>query len=169
MPFPLPFIPKLSYKIGGRKFGAPRDHGRRHAGCDLIAPEGTPIFAVADGTVLEATRQEFYHGTFALVIRHVGFVARYCEIKGFGKGVVRGATVRAGDVVAYVGKMFTTSMLHFEAYAGTLHGELTVRHNKPFQRRADIIDPTALLGRLASHVLESHESVEPITSAGVVL
>jgi hypothetical protein len=39
---------------------------------------------------------------------------------------------------------------------------------KPFQRRGDIIDPTALLGRLASHVLESHAGFAPNASAGGV-
>jgi hypothetical protein len=74
--------------------------------------------------------------------------------------------VKAGDLIAYVGRMFTMSMLHFEAYAGTLTGPLTVPKNKPYKRRADIINPTALLDRLASHVLQSHDPIEPIASAG---
>lgn len=66
MPFPLPFVPRQSYKTGGRRFGANRDNGRRkHAGCDLIAPVGTPILAIADGVVMEAAEREFYRGTYA--------------------------------------------------------------------------------------------------------
>jgi murein DD-endopeptidase MepM/ murein hydrolase activator NlpD len=167
MPFPLPFVPPLSYKTGGRKFGADRSNGRKHAGCDLIAPVGTPIFAVADGIVAEAdSKKEFYHHTHALEIRHPAFIARYCEVMRFAPGIVKGKSVRAGEVVAYVGRMFTMSMLHFEIYAGILSGNLTVLANKPFKRRADIINPTALLDSLARHVLESHDPIEPIASAG---
>jgi len=168
MPFPLPFIPELSYKAGGRKFGAPRANGRRHAGCDLIAPAGTEIFAVADGVVTEPLRIFYNNNVKALVIRHLGFVARYCEIGDAATGIRKGSQVRAGQVVAYVGQMFHMAMLHFEVYADTMNGPLTVRENKPFQRRGDIIDPTALLGRLESRVLQSHAPVEPIGSAGMV-
>lgn len=163
MPFPLPFIPKLSYRTGARWFGARRANGKRlHAGCDLIAPVDTPIFAIADGIVLEADPdKEFYHHTKALIIRHGGFIVRYCEVKGFGPGIHRKAKVNAGDVVAYVGRMLTMSMLHFELYAGTLQGPLTVRANKPFQRRADLLNPTTLLDRLAQSVNQSGAPVQP--------
>lgn len=118
MPFPIPFVPKQSYKAGSRRFGAKRQKGRKHAGCDLIAPLGTPIFAIDSGVVMEAAEQEFYRGTFAIVVQHKGYVARYCEIKGVAKGIRRGSIVTAGQVIAYVGKMFVSSMMHFELYRG---------------------------------------------------
>lgn len=159
MPFPLPFVPIQSYRSGGRRFGAPRQKGRKHAGCDLIAPLGTQILAVQDGVVVEWTGREFYHGTFAMAVQHHGFVARYCEIRGVATGIGRGSIVKAGDVIAFVGKMFVDSMLHFETYTqpyGT--GGLTNRKNQPFQRRADLQNPTNLLDRLA-HDLASTKSV----------
>ena len=90
-------------------------------------------------------------------MRHGCFVVRYCEIKGFGPAIQRigphkFAPIKAGDVIAYVGKMHTTSMLHFELYAGTLTGPLTVRSNKPFCRRADLLNPTSLLDRLSRSI-----------------
>ena len=51
MLFPLKQRPALSYHSGVRTFGAPRGNGRLHAACDLIAPVGTPIFAVAKGVI----------------------------------------------------------------------------------------------------------------------
>ena len=55
-------------------------------------------------------------------------------------GIRLGSSVRSGQVIAYVGKMFHLSMLHFELYSGTGRGPLTDRSNKPFQRRGDLID-----------------------------
>jgi murein DD-endopeptidase MepM/ murein hydrolase activator NlpD len=159
MPFPLPFVPTLSYKTGGRKFGAPRQNGRRHAGCDLIAPLGTPIFAIADGEVVEATNRVFYRGTKAIVVQHGDYLARYCEVSGYAEGITKGTKVAAGKVIAYVGKMFVDSMLHFELYKGSYgEGHLTVRHHPPFQRRADLQDPTAYLDKFLLDVQSTTRS-----------
>lgn len=153
MPFPLPFVPIQSYKLGGRRFGADRQKGRKHAGCDLIAPLGTPIFAMEDGYVAEWTGREFYHGTYSIVLQHNGFVARYCEIKGVAPGIGTGTRVKAGDVIAFVGKMHVDSMLHLEIYKNPYgSGGLTNRKNPPYQRRADLQNPTRLLDRLAHDI-----------------
>ena len=48
-------------------------------------------------------------------------------------------------LIAYVGKMYVDSMLHFELYEGTGSGPLTVRSNPPYQRRSDLVDPTSYL------------------------
>ena len=58
-----------------------------------------------------------------------------------------GVTVKAGQVIGYVGKMKTVaqSMLHREMYAGTAQEPLTDRQNPPFMRRADLQAPTAFL------------------------
>ncbi len=77
MIFPLPFKPQADYKSGGRKFGAPRDGGSRlHAGCDLIAPKGTQIRALEDGTVVRGP-YPFFNGTYAIEVKHSHFIARY--------------------------------------------------------------------------------------------
>jgi len=162
MPFPLPFVPGLSYKTGGRSFGAQRADGRRHAACDLIAPIGTKIIAVEQGTVIRGP-YPFYHGTYALEVRHTSFIARYCEIRGAAAGVGPGTAVRGGQVIAYVGRMHADSMLHFEMYSGQGHGPLTRRDNPPYQRRDDLIDPTPYLDRWPVVVLGDF----PVTSGNL--
>lgn len=154
MPFPLPFIPKQSYKSGGRCFGAPRPRGRKHAGCDLIAPLDTPIFAMESGVVMLGNEREFFHGTASVVIQHLGFCARYCEVIWDKKSPLkRGKEVKAGEVIAHVGKMYVDSMLHLEIYRGVYGtGRLTVRTNPPFQRRADLLDPTSFLDKYRGQV-----------------
>jgi len=145
--FPLRARPRESYKERPRAFGSPRDNGaRKHAGCDLYAPAGTEVLAVEDGTVVRGPYL-FYDVVNAIEIQHPSGVVRYGEISKAAEGIHVGAQVKAGQVIAYVGKMETVaqSMLHFELYAGTGHGPLTDRERAPFMRRADVVDPAPFL------------------------
>jgi murein DD-endopeptidase MepM/ murein hydrolase activator NlpD len=165
MPFPLPFVPLPSYKQGGRKFGAPRDGGvRKHAGCDLIAPQWTEIFAIEDGVVHEAARH-FYRGTWQISIRHSCGLVRYCEVQEekWVKSLKVGQPVVGGQIIAHVGKMYRDSMLHFELYKNTTAGPLTQLSNKGFQRRKDLTDPAPLLDKLKSNLqtLSDAQAVAP--------
>jgi murein DD-endopeptidase MepM/ murein hydrolase activator NlpD len=158
--FPLPYIPELDYR-GPRGWNADRSavakHLKipggvlRHAACDLVAPPGTPVLAVADGFVREAPYL-FYPKegtllTYAFSVQHKGFIARYCEIAR--KAEVRpGDYVLEGQVIAYIGDQPGSDMLHLELYDGTAFGELsiaTVPANAPFYRRRDVMDPTPYL------------------------
>lgn len=144
--FPLSQRPKEDYKKGMRKFGANRKGGRKHAGIDLYAPVGTPIYAIDDGEVT-AGPYAFYLGTQALEVTHPQFVARYGEIRGAAPGIKKGSKVKKGQLIAYVGELkgLNMSMLHLELYSGTASGSLTVRGSTPYQRRADLIDPTTVM------------------------
>lgn len=129
MHFPLARVPNLSYKTGGRRYGARRSQGtRKHAGCDLIVPEGTKIYAVDSGEIVRGP-YHFYRGTYAIEVRHPKFVVRYCEIKSVASGLSRNSTVPKGQLIAYVGKMYVDSMLHFKMYDGIATGPLTQRKN----------------------------------------
>ena len=88
----------------------------------------------------------FYRGTYAIEFRlDSGKVVRYCEIEKVATGVAVGSKLTEGTLIAYVGKMYVDSMLHFELYDGTGSGPLTVRSNPPYQRRSDLINPTDYL------------------------
>lgn len=140
-----------------RRFGAARDGGlRKHAGCDLIAPRGTFIYAIEDGFVHERARH-FYRGTLQLAIRHAAGLVRYCEVEDddLVRALKPGATVKSGQVIAHVGKMYRDSMLHFELYACTASGPLTVLSNAGFQRRSDLTDPAPLLRKLSTSIIAS--------------
>ncbi len=67
--FPMRARPSDSYHDGSRKFGADRDNGRKHAGCDLYAPIGTDILAVKNGIIINGP-SEFAGGTYALEVDH---------------------------------------------------------------------------------------------------
>lgn len=104
----------------------------------------------------------FYHGTSYVAIQHTGgLIARYCEVvksdqdSVVSSSIKQGSSVRAGQVIAHVGKMHRDSMLHFELYSGAGSGDLTQRNRPPFQRRSDLMDPTSLLDRLATCIKAS--------------
>jgi len=142
--FPLDHIPSPSWKTGARYFGAPRDGGRRlHAGCDLLGPKGTTIYAVADGTLVRPVYY-FYTGTYALEIRHGSFIVRYGEI--LGGSFVGGATVKKGQPIAKIGLLDSgSSMLHFEMYSNGASSEPLTVGTGPYKRRSDVINASPYL------------------------
>ena len=160
MIFPLFQRPAADYHLEPLAYGSPRGklpgtigNERKHAGCDLYAPKGTPILAVADGTVTHHSMQ-FYRPTEgapwvgALEVWHPGLgKVRYAEIDRPADGIDVLSKVVAGQVIAYVGQVagMAHAMLHFEMYAGTANGPLTDENDKPFERRADLQDPTTFL------------------------
>lgn len=141
--FPTEQKPKLEYTKGSgqRFFGANRS-GRKHAACDLFRPKGEKVFAVANGVVL--SKYYFYSGTYAIEVKHDGGpVVRYGEVASRSvAGAKVGDRVLKGQHIGYIDHL---TMLHFEMYKGTKTGPLTVRGNNAFQRRSDLMDPTANL------------------------
>lgn len=88
---------------------------RMHAGIDFGAPYGSPIYAVADGTVTYAGRHGG-HGNYVRIQHSGGLGTGYGHMSRIA--VANGAHVRAGQVIGYVGStgLSTGPHLHFEAY-----------------------------------------------------
>jgi murein DD-endopeptidase MepM/ murein hydrolase activator NlpD len=88
---------------------------RAHEGIDYAASTGTPVRAVAEGTVVRAGWAGGYGRMVEL--RHPdGVVTRYGHLSRIADGVRPGATVSQGDVVGGVGMtgLATGPHLHFE-------------------------------------------------------
>ena len=98
--------------------------GTMHWGIDLAAPMMTPIYAVADGVVLEAGPASGY-GNVIYLQHESGDVSVYGHMEVVG--VNAGDIVNAGDVIAKVGSRgFSTGPhLHLEVYLGGRDGERT--------------------------------------------
>lgn len=87
--------------------------GLPHKGIDIPAPEGTPILAAHDGTVLVSGWNDSY-GNQVLLDNGAGLSTRYAHMTE--AAVSAGETVTAGQVIGYVGSTgdSTGNHLHFE-------------------------------------------------------
>lgn len=90
---------------------------RMHTGVDWAASSGTPIFASGNGTVEEAGWKGGY-GRFVKIAHNNGYGTGYAHMSGFAKGIEKGAKVRQGQIIGYVGStgMSTGPHLHYEVY-----------------------------------------------------
>jgi len=92
---------------------------RQHTGIDYGAPTGTPVSAIADGTVTMA-RRNGGDGNFVQIRHAGGLVSCYGHLSRYGAGVKARRSVRQGQTVGYVGTtgLSTGPHLHFEVRQG---------------------------------------------------
>jgi murein DD-endopeptidase MepM/ murein hydrolase activator NlpD len=76
---------------------------RFHKGVDYGAPLGTPVFAVADGTVEDAGWRGNY-GRYVRLDHGTGLATAYAHLSRIAKGLANGQHVRQGQVIGYVGQ-----------------------------------------------------------------
>lgn len=87
---------------------------RPHHGVDYAAPTGTPVWSVADGTVIFRGRDGGFGN--AVKVRHAnGYVTLYGHLSRFRAGLRVGQKVRQKQVIGYVGMtgLATGPHLHF--------------------------------------------------------
>ena len=105
-------------RIGG-PFGAARADTGSHQGNDLFASFGTPVVAVADGTVQNVGSLKI-SGNRLWVYADSGDQFFYAHLSAFSPDAVDGKHVRAGTVLGYVGNTGdaepTPPHLHFEIH-----------------------------------------------------
>ncbi len=109
--WPLNIPGRISSKFGAREqptAGA----STNHQGVDIAASEGTPIVAAGDGTVVTATYSSSA-GNYLMVYHGNSLYTVYMHCSKLAAS--EGATVKAGDVIAYVGStgVSTGAHLHF--------------------------------------------------------
>jgi murein DD-endopeptidase MepM/ murein hydrolase activator NlpD len=105
---------RLSSRFGMRRHPV-LGYSAMHKGVDFAAPTGTPIYAAGDGVVEEVGPRGAY-GNYVRV-RHAGSISTaYAHLSRFARGLQRGARVRQGQVIGYVGSTgrSTGPHLHYE-------------------------------------------------------
>jgi murein DD-endopeptidase MepM/ murein hydrolase activator NlpD len=110
---------RISSRFSLRRFQPILHVYRAHQGTDFAAALGTPVRAVADGTVRSAGRDAGYGNLIALQHRN-GVETRYAHLLGFADGVHAGARVQQGQTIGFVGSsgLSTGPHLHFEVRVG---------------------------------------------------
>lgn len=98
---------------------------RVHLGIDILSPEGSPVYAAADGTVAQIW--EDVRMGYCIAIKHNGdAVSIYKNVaEELPSGIVEGAKIKGGQQIASVGssamvEIADESHLHFEMTVGGL-------------------------------------------------
>lgn len=146
---------------------------RMHAGLDFGARYGSPIYAVADGTVTYAGRHGG-HGKYVRIQHSGGLGTGYAHMSRIA--VSSGTHVRAGQVIGYVGStgLSTGPHLHLEAYRNghTINPaglsimsrpQIAGEEREAFKARLKsllTVEPGAALGTIAPPVTSAHAEAE---------
>lgn len=94
---------------------------KMHTGIDFAASIGTPIYATADGKVMEVSIKFSGYGKMVEIDHGFGFRTRYAHMHDFA--VRPGQQVRRGDLIGYVGNtgLSTAPHLHYEVLLNGNH------------------------------------------------
>jgi hypothetical protein len=126
--YALPYPSGQSYKVIQGFHGAFSHRGDDEYALDFSHPEGTPVLAAREGTVVHAEErysrgaaEEFYRNRVnVLRIRHSdGTIGEYDHFRPDGIVVEEGQSVRRGELLGYSGHtgFATGPHLHFVVYA----------------------------------------------------
>lgn len=93
---------RISSAYNLRRFHPILKRIRPHYGTDYAARRGTPILSVADGKVVEVSRNRG-NGRYVKIRHDDTYSTQYLHMSGFAKGLKPGQYVNQGQVIGYVG------------------------------------------------------------------
>jgi len=88
-----------------------------HRAIDYVAPSGTPVVSIGDGTVIQAGWNGAY-GISVKVRHNDTYTTVYGHFSSLARGIKRGVSVKQGQVIGYVGStgQSTGPHLHYEVH-----------------------------------------------------
>ena len=97
----------VDYKRISSRYNKRRKHpvtGRwkGHFGTDYAAERGTPIWTTANGTIMQATYTK-NNGNYVKVRHNGTYTTQYLHMSKIKPGIRKGAYVKQGDIIGYVG------------------------------------------------------------------
>jgi len=93
---------RISSRYNLNRFHPVQKVYKAHLGTDYAAPTGTEIRTVGDGTVIEATYSSA-NGNFVKIKHTDTYTTQYLHMSKIGRNIRRGARVKQGEVIGYVG------------------------------------------------------------------
>jgi len=84
-------------------FDEGRANGRPHEAIDIMAPRGTPVLAIGDGTVTKLFYSRFGGNTVYEFDPPQTYCYYYAHLGRYAPGAREGKSVHKGDVLGYVG------------------------------------------------------------------
>ncbi len=93
---------RISSRFSNRRFHPILHRIKAHYGTDYAAPYGTPILAVAAGTIARKGYGKG-NGNFITIRHDKTYTTTYLHMQRFGKGIKKGVHVTQGQVIGYVG------------------------------------------------------------------
>ncbi|HET8799390.1 MAG TPA: peptidoglycan DD-metalloendopeptidase family protein [Thermoanaerobaculia bacterium] len=109
---PLKFS-RVTSKFTRKRYHPVLKYFRPHYGVDYGAPAGTPVMSTADGVVVEA-RFSPSEGNFVRVRHSTRYDTCYLHLSRFAKGLKKGARVRQGEIIGYVGSTGLATGAHLD-------------------------------------------------------
>ena len=101
-------------------FDEVRGTDRKHEALDILAPRGTPVVAVEDGTVAKLFESKAGGLTIYQFDPAVHYAYYYAHLDGYASGLAEGDRLRRGQVIGYVGTTGNapkdTPHLHFAIF-----------------------------------------------------
>lgn len=114
-----PRTPQAPYPLAGKDLAVPvqgvprsklrdtfhdrRGKGRTHEAIDIMAPWGTPVVAVDDGTLAKISSNRAGGLSLFQVDPSGRFVYYYAHLAGYADNLREGQSVQRGDLLGYVG------------------------------------------------------------------
>ena len=78
-------------------------NGHLHEAIDIMEPRGTPVLAVASGTILKLFLSQPGGKTIYQADEMRVYCYYYAHLEGYASGLLQGTRVKHGDVIGFVG------------------------------------------------------------------
>lgn len=108
--FRFPFHDNSWYEPYGDSFGSDREWTetnsgsvRSHEGIDIMAPKGTPIYSVSDGTINKVGWNTYGGWRVNITDENGQYRMYYAHLQAYAPGLFIGKTIKAGQLIGFVG------------------------------------------------------------------